>query len=138
MVTMKTILILEPHDAMRGVLVDVVRHLGHETVTEAVGNWSVPRVHAILVDPAHTVSRETARVLRSLFPELPIVCVGVFGPGSDVIDVLAPVACLPKPFELAQLEGALTTAVASRREPSRVLACAGTARGPRTPTGRAR
>ena len=37
----------------------------------------------------------------------------VLAPGPDVVDELAPVACLPKPFELAQLESALTTAVAA-------------------------
>ena len=110
---MKSILILEPHDAMRAVLVHIVRDLGYETQTEAVGDWSVARVDAILVDPSHPASRETARVLRSLFPELPIVCVSVLAPGPDVVDELAPVACLSKPFELAQLESALTTAVAA-------------------------
>lgn len=89
----------------------VVSRLGHEPVyTSRPGDVLADGVDVILLEPADTRALGAAQVLRLRHERLPIVCASIYPETADARR-LAPVAYLVKPFPLAELERALTTAV---------------------------
>ena len=89
----------------------VVSRLGHEPVyTSCPGDVLPDGVDVILLEPADTRALGAAQVLRLRHERLPIVCASIYPETADARR-LAPVAYLVKPFPLAELERALTTAV---------------------------
>jgi CheY-like chemotaxis protein len=108
------ILICEPHGDLRALLTCVIERLEHEALQACLRPGEpLPRdVHAVVVEPADPRSRDTARRLRQESADLPIVCVSIYPPGPDT-HTLQPVAHLVKPFGLAELERALTDALAA-------------------------
>jgi two-component SAPR family response regulator len=89
----------------------VVSRLGHEPVyTGGPGDALPDDVDVILLEPADTRALGAAQVLRLRHEQLPIVCASIYPETADARR-LAPVAYLVKPFPLAELERALTTAV---------------------------
>jgi two-component SAPR family response regulator len=89
----------------------VVSRLGHEPVyTSGPGDVLPDDVDVILLEPADPRALGAAQVLRLRHEQLPIVCASIYPETADARR-LAPVAYLVKPFPLAELERALTTAV---------------------------
>jgi two-component SAPR family response regulator len=105
---MGRIAISEPHEDVRALYRHVIERLGHQPVC-TVQDGDAP-VDALVVEPASAHGLSLARKLRSLRPELPIVCVSIYPRGPEVTD-LRPLAYLVKPFALGELERVLTTAL---------------------------
>jgi hypothetical protein len=76
-------------------------------VLEANG---LQEVAAIVLEPAHTPSVETAQAFRAVAGDVPIVCASIDLPNGGT-SRLRPVAFLLKPFALPDLEAALQTAL---------------------------
>lgn len=115
---MPRILIVEPYAEIRELLARVVAGLGLEPVlVEGQGATDLSEVGAVLLEPGAPGGVDLARRLRSRAPRLPIVCVSIYPPTSEVV-ALEPVAYLLKPFSLS----ALQTAIAKAVERSSILA----------------
>ena len=111
---MGRILIAEPHADVRALFEFVVERLGHEPICRTRGDAAdLPRVDAMLVEPAAPAALELARSLRARDPELAIVCASIFPAEPAALD-LRPLAYLEKPFGLSQLEQVLRRALERR------------------------
>jgi CheY-like chemotaxis protein len=106
------ILILEPQPELRELFGRVASRLGHEAVIEVDANAPEPPADVILLEPDGARGLAAARVLRSRFPEIPLVCASTLPPTSELRRELSPVAYLTKPFSLRELEDALGDAFA--------------------------
>lgn len=107
------VLIADPHPEVRGLLVRLVRHLGHEAEALATGGeGELPRGDALVVDPVEEAGLAVARALRARDPGLPVILVSGLAAGGEAL-ALGPVAQLPKPFAIADLERALAAAAAA-------------------------
>jgi CheY-like chemotaxis protein len=106
------ILIIDPSPEIRELLVRSVRWLGHQPLPiDELARSTLPRGDAAIVEPATDESFAAALELRAAQPELPIVCLSIY-PRSDATAALTPVGYVLKPFSLAELENALTAAIA--------------------------
>jgi CheY-like chemotaxis protein len=106
---MAKILISEPHDDVRMLLIAMAARLGHEPVSvEAVA--TVPTDAQVLVfEPAEPGSLEHAQTQRRKLPDQRLVCVSIKPPEPEWLE-LGPSAYVVKPFSLASLQSALTAA----------------------------
>jgi CheY-like chemotaxis protein len=106
---MAKILISEPHEDVRMLLMAMAARLGHEPVpVEAVA--TVPTDAQVLVfEPAEPESLEHAQALRRELPDLRLVCVSIKPPEPEWLE-LGPSAYVIKPFSLDSLHSALTAA----------------------------
>ena len=114
------ILVVEPHAEVRALIGHVVERLGYEPVYPTGRRGEVlPEcdVDVLLVEPADPGALSAAKTLRDDHEELPIVCASIY-PRFEQADRLGPVAYLVKPFGLAELEQALSTAVESVAAPA--------------------
>ena len=109
---MARILILESNAEVRQLLALQVRHLGHEAVCggEGTGAAGGAAIDAAIVEPVAPGGLDAARVLRNVWPHLPLVFVSVRPPSAESRS-LAPVLHLVKPVRLAELEAALAAAL---------------------------
>ncbi|MGH3015703.1 MAG: hypothetical protein ACRDNN_12210 [Gaiellaceae bacterium] len=108
---MARILVCDPNPEVRALMGYVVSRLGHEPVYPGGPGDVLPHdVDVLLLEPADPRSLGAAQVLRLRHEHLPIVCASIY-PETVHARRLAPVAYLVKPFPLAELERALTTAV---------------------------
>jgi CheY-like chemotaxis protein len=109
---MAQILINEPHDDVRRLIVRMVSDLGHEPLVLDV---PTPErfLHAdvLLVEPAAPLGAVLAKAAQLIRPDLPIVFLSVEPPPE--LD-LEPVAHLMKPFTATQLGDALDRALSAR------------------------
>jgi hypothetical protein len=111
---MGRILIAEPHGDVRSLFEFVVERLGHRPVSMSGDETTaLPRVDAIIVEPADPAALALAASLRAEFPELPIVCASIFPPEPAALE-LGPLAYLEKPFGLSELEYVLRLAMERR------------------------
>jgi hypothetical protein len=109
---MATILISEPHEDVRQLLVAMAARLGHEPVS-VHGVATVPAEAKVLVfEPAEPESFEHARALRRDRPDLALVCVSIKPPEPQWL-ALDPIAYVIKPFTLGSLGTALDAATTS-------------------------
>jgi hypothetical protein len=113
------ILICEPKSEVRALLAYVVERLGHEPVFPAdpKGN-DLPSVDIVLLEPADPDARAAAEALLRGSGGIPVVCTSIY-PDFGQAGSLHPLAYLVKPFGLAELERALTAAVARVAAPDR-------------------
>jgi len=108
---MARILISEPHPDVRVLLEAVVRRAGHEPVGR--GELTVDETPELMIlEPASADSLAAAAGLRRRLEDLPIICTSIEPPNAAT-KALAPVAHLIKPFRLAELEAAITSALAA-------------------------
>lgn len=109
---MAKILISEPHDDVRGLLVAMLSRLGHDPVS-VHGVETVPAdAQVLLFEPAEPESLEHARALRQDRPDLVLVCVSIKPPEPEWL-ALDPVAYVIKPFTLDSLRTALSAAASA-------------------------
>lgn len=110
-------MISDPHPIVRETLVRMVSHLGYEPFVVAEGPPPTPArlrsADVLLVEPASPEGRRLARSARAAHPGVAILSQGA--PAGIERLGLTPVAHLPKPFTLAQLEAALQHALDSQR-----------------------
>lgn len=107
------VLVAEPHPELRGLFERVLDELGHEAVVPRDDRHEhLPDVDVLLFGPQLDGGAQLARSLRAAKPDLPVIC-ACSGPVSAEIEQLAPLTFLVKPFRLADLEAALTGAVAA-------------------------
>lgn len=109
-------LICEPHDDITSLLELVVRRLGHEPVTYAMGG-ALDDVAAdvAVIEPGEQAGIELAEALRAR--NVPVLFTSIYPPDKDVL-ALAPAAYLVKPFPLYALERALESALAVAQAPA--------------------
>jgi DNA-binding response OmpR family regulator len=104
------VLISEPHPDSRALFELVVRRAGHEPV--GLGELADRKDPELMIlEPASGEGLAIAHQLRHRLEDLPIICASIrpAGPGTQN---LRPVAYLVKPFRLAELEAALSVALA--------------------------
>jgi hypothetical protein len=106
-----TILIYEADPAVAELMAVVVRRLGHVPV-DLRDTAHLPEADVLVLEPGDEGAEGWAKLLRTLFPGLPVVCVSIY-PRPEA-SALEPVAYLMKPFPLAALEAAIARALASR------------------------
>jgi DNA-binding response OmpR family regulator len=104
------ILISEPVLEIRELLERFVTRLGFEPVLVPAGDDRV-EVDVALLEPAGPGVLELAAALRSRRPDLPLVFASI-SPPTEEARALRPAAYLLKPFHLAELERALSSALA--------------------------
>lgn len=110
------VLVGEPYPEVRAFLERALARLGHEPIAPD-GRWragSLPEVDVLILEPALPDGVELARALRRAKPGLPVICTAS-GPFPRDVEQLEPVACLVKPFAVAELARALRGAVARAR-----------------------
>jgi CheY-like chemotaxis protein len=109
------VLVCEPQAEVRALLGHVVERLGHEPVfpSQLQGETAMTgHVDVVLVEPADPDARASAlALLGDKSGGIPVVCVSLDPDAGHARD-LQPSAYLVKPFGLAELERALTDAVA--------------------------
>jgi CheY-like chemotaxis protein len=103
---MASIMVSEADPDVRRLLVVLMERLGHEAVV-LDGLEVPPRGDLLLLEPACRHCIEQARVVRMLFPELPIVCMGVPPADADFLGD-GPLRYLEKPFTVDELARAVT------------------------------
>jgi CheY-like chemotaxis protein len=122
MVRAMRILVVEPHAEIRALLGHVVARLGHEAVFPSGRRGEVlpdEDVDVLLLEPADPAALSAAEGLRRRCRDLPIVCTSIY-PDLERASSLRPLAYLIKPFGLADLERALSKAVARVAAPSKL------------------
>jgi two-component SAPR family response regulator len=106
---MARILISEPHEDVRKLLVRMVTDLGHEPLVMDVPTPErFLRADLFLVEPAAPVGAVLAKAAHLIRPEMPIVFVSVEPPPE--LDV-EPVGHVMKPFTSVQLRDAIDRAL---------------------------
>ena len=110
-VLMATIMVADEHDEVQRLLCHMVARVGHTPVMRTAAQRNeLHGFDALLLEPAFPGSFRYAQEVRSVRPELPIVCVSIYPPTPDV-RALGCVAHLLKPFSLCELESALEQAL---------------------------
>ena len=114
---MPRVLVSEPHSEIRELIGRVIASMNWESVED-------PRdVDLLLLEPGWPAGLELAQRLRAERPDLPIVCLSIYGRRSEVA-ALSPSAYLVKPFSVTELQRALRAALAAGTD------AAGTASAP--------
>lgn len=110
---MASILIVEPSSDLRDLFELVVAGLGHEAVYDI--DVRPEEIDLLLVETGVVLGLDTARRLRAVRPDLPIVVASIFDrsifDGLRAVVELLPSAYLVKPFHLDELEHAIATAL---------------------------
>lgn len=107
---MARVLIIEPERDLRRLAEQAVLELGHEPLLADADAPAAPVDVLLLAASAEAAERASA--LRRRQPGLAIVCLGVT-PASRAIRALGPVTHLMKPYTLAELDAALSRALAA-------------------------
>jgi hypothetical protein len=110
---MARILISEPHDQHRRLLVRMVKRLGHEPLAPRV---AAPRdlrsADLFVLEPAAALGAALAQAAHLLAPTLPLICASVQAPPPALLaSGIVFDTCLVKPFTLAQLGAAIEEAL---------------------------
>ena len=108
---MAKVVVIEPHDEVRELIVRIVARLGHEPVRYRV-EADLAGADILLVEPAATDGLRQAQSARSL--GVAVIFVSIFPP-SDETRAVEPIAFLHKPFTLVDLEHAIVGALAPGR-----------------------
>jgi CheY-like chemotaxis protein len=120
---MLRILISEPHEDVRQLLVRMVSRLGHEPVLMTVpAPEQLTSADILLVEPASPVSAVLAQAASIAVPALGLICASVSAPPAELTELGVEFdAFLVKPFTIDQLDGAIKQALRSRRRGPRPL-----------------
>lgn len=114
---MVRILISEPHDDVRQLLLRMVSRLGYEPVLMTVpAPEQLTSVDVLMVEPAAPVGAVMAQAASIAVPSLPLICASVSAPPSELTELGVEFdAFLVKPFTIQQLAEAIEQALRSRR-----------------------
>ncbi|HEY5288264.1 MAG TPA: hypothetical protein VIJ50_14295 [Solirubrobacteraceae bacterium] len=114
---MVRILISEPHDDVRQLLLRMVSRLGYEPVLMTVpAPEQLTSVDVLLVEPAAPIGAVMAQAASIAVPSLPLICASVSAPPSELTALGVEFdASLVKPFTIQQLSEAIERALRSRR-----------------------
>jgi CheY-like chemotaxis protein len=107
------IAIAEPHDEIRQLVAAIVSALGHEPVDARDLGDGAP-ADVLVLEPGDGAALQLAIRLRREQPDLPVIIVSIYGP-THATRALDPVAFLPKPFTLTELEHAIDIGLDSSR-----------------------
>jgi hypothetical protein len=105
-VALASVLISEVEPDVRRLLVLLVERRGHAAVALDANVVVPPRADVLLVDPVDPTSVEHARLVRALFPELPVVCLNPLPKAAGFLGE-GPTYFLLKPFAPDQLDAVL-------------------------------
>ena len=108
---MARVLISEPHPDCRALLELVVQRAGHDPL----GPGELAEhddLGLLILEPASADGLAIAHRLRRRLGELPIICTSI-RPPSAATETLRPAAYLVKPFRLAELQSAVSAALAA-------------------------
>lgn len=110
---MPLILIRDATPALERLLASVAARAGHETTV--LGPEATPgtRGDLLLLDPTAPGANGWVELLRQNDPSFPVVCIGS-AHTDPTAAAIRPVAIVPKPFHLAELEAALAAALRHR------------------------
>ena len=109
---MASVLISEVEPDVRRLLVLLVERRGHAAIALDANVVVPPRADVMLLDPVAPASVEHARLVRALFPELPVVFLNPLPQAADFLDE-GRTYFLPKPFAPDQLDAVLERALAT-------------------------
>jgi CheY-like chemotaxis protein len=109
---MASVLISEVDPDVRRLLVTLLERLGYQASVLQNDVVVPPRADALVVDPISPRSIEHTRLVRSVFPGLPVLYLNPLPDGVGSIG-RGPTAFLPKPFAPDQLAAALDAVMAS-------------------------
>jgi CheY-like chemotaxis protein len=106
---MARILISEPHEDVRRLLVRMLGRLGHEPVVVTVpAPEQLLNADVLVVEPAAPIGAVLAQAARLVNPSLPLVCASVAAPPAELAELgVVFAASLVKPFTTAQLSVAI-------------------------------
>ena len=109
---MARVLIAEPVDEIRTLLGLVVAQLGHEASFLGAQAPDEIDVDVAVIEPASSRGLELAAMLKKRVDDVPIVFISI-EPPTAATRALQPVRHLVKPFQRAELTGALEDALGS-------------------------
>ena len=105
---MAFIALRHPRDDVRQLIEHALGRLGHITLDPA----DEERADVVVLEPASPDELAAAQRLRTLRPELPIVCVSIAPPFAEAL-ALGPAAYLVKPFTVAGLRSTVESVLAA-------------------------
>ena len=105
-----SVLISEVEPDVRRLLVLLVERRGHAAIPLDAHVAVPPRADVLLTDPVAPVSVDHARIVRALFPDLPVVCLNPLPETARFLHD-GPTYYLPKPFAPDQLDAVLAHAL---------------------------
>jgi DNA-binding NtrC family response regulator len=105
-----SVLVSEVERDVRRLLIALVERLGHDAIVLEPEVVVPPRADVLLVDPVARTCVEQARLVRSRFPELPVVCLNPLPETADFLQGDR-THFLPKPFAPDQLDAVLERAL---------------------------
>jgi DNA-binding NtrC family response regulator len=105
-----SVLISEVEPDVRRLLILLVERRGHAAIALDANVVVPPRADVLLVDPVARTCVEQARLVRSRFPELPVVCLNPLPETADFLQGDR-THFLPKPFAPDQLDAVLERAL---------------------------
>ena len=110
---MARILISEPHEDVRRLLVRMVERLGHEPLAPRVAApCDLRSTDLFVLEPAAPLGAALAQAAHLLAPSLPLICASVQAPPPALLESgIVFEACLVKPFTLDQLASAIEQAL---------------------------
>jgi DNA-binding NtrC family response regulator len=97
-----TILISEADPDVRRLLVALVERLGHDAVVLDFDVLTPPHADLLLFEPNSQRCLEHARLVRTYFPKVPVVCMSAL-PAEAGFLTAGPLDFLPKPFTVDQM-----------------------------------
>ena len=118
---MASILIVDDDDNLRSILADVLEVQGHDCVAvpssdqakEATAGRRFDLATVDLSLGGGESGADLARWLKEHCPGLPVICISghLIDFSEDDLEEMGFTHCLPKPFELKQLKGAIDSAL---------------------------
>jgi CheY-like chemotaxis protein len=109
---MARILVSEADPDVRRLLVVLIERLGHEAIVLGPDVAVPPHADLMLLEPGAPACLEDARLARTYFPELPILCLNSLPAAGEFLR-RGPLRYLPKPFTLDCLRAAVAAALAA-------------------------
>jgi DNA-binding response OmpR family regulator len=109
---MASVLVSEVDPDVRRLLVTLLERRGHEASVLQSDVVTPPRADVLVVDPVAPSGVDHMRLLRAVFPELPVLCLNPLPDDAGFIG-RGPIGFLPKPFAPDQLAAALDALAAS-------------------------
>jgi CheY-like chemotaxis protein len=114
------ILICDPSDAVRRMLEEMVRRLGHEAVAVRVpGPLELRGADVFVLEPAAPIGATMAQAASVIAPSLPLICASVTAPPPELAALgVEFAASLVKPFTLKQFAEAVAQARRGQSSPN--------------------